>query len=56
MEILDKGNFVCIGLFAHLMKLSELVTVFGKHSWYKFYTVTPLGSLNQWKRQIFEIF
>lgn len=45
MEPLDKGNFVCSSLFAHLMKRSELVTVFGKHSWYKFYTVIPLVSL-----------
>lgn len=56
METLGKGNFVCSGLFAHLTKLSELVTVSGKHSWYRFYTVAPLGSLDQWKRQIFEIF
>lgn len=56
MGTVDKGDFVCSGLFAHLTKLSELVTVAGKHSWYKFCAVTPLGSLEKWKRQIFEIF
>lgn len=56
MDTVDRGNFVGSGLFAHLTKLSELVTVVGKHSWYKFCAVTPPGSLEQWKRQIFEIF